>query len=202
MTYGAASSARGLRVTRLQLVGGGWLLSFTSAETDIFAEALAAVRRLPVADRYWDATERAWWIAAAALLDLCELLPDVTDALAKWRGRTHSKAGQRIRQGPQGQTDGETRTGQRRSAVSKHIPAAAVDAYRGVPADVGEAFATIHLLLSPPADLVKWAQRLTAKRAHPDVGGSHKRVLTINLAAEQAQLWAEAHDQPAPSGAA
>ncbi len=33
-----------------------------------------------------------------------------------------------------------------------------------------------------------------ACRLHPDVGGSHQRLLAANLAYEAAHLWAEEHD--------
>lgn len=195
MSSGTTSRIRGLRITRLEPASAsGWLLNFASADKQTFFAAVELLRGLPESRRRWLPEERAWWVQSGALMDLCEQLPDLAEALAAWRGRSHSSAGQRARRGPRGETKGETRPGRRRSAARSCVPLVAADAFRGVPADIGEAFATIHLLPTAPADLVKWAQKLAAKRAHPDVGGSHKRMLTINLAAKQAQLWAEQHD--------
>jgi hypothetical protein len=80
------------------------------------------------------------------------------------------------------------------------VPDVAAAAYRDVPADVAEAFTTLHLLPTAWPELVKSAKKIAAKRLHPDRGGAHGAMVRANLAAEQAELWATQHDAGGEQG--
>ncbi len=208
MSSGTASRVRGLRITRLEpAAASGWLVNFAAADRETFFSALEIVRALPEHQRRWIADDRTWWISAAALLDLCEQLPDLAAALAAWRRDAHSSAGQRTRYGPRAEADAEPEAEEkrprRRRSATTCVPAGIAATYKGVPAATSEAFATLHLLPTAWPELVKAAHRIAAKRYHPDhAGGEHRKMVTANLAAEQAGLWAEQHEEPSQAGVA
>lgn len=183
-----------LRITRLEpAMSGGWWLAFAAADLATFTEAKEIVRALPAYERQYHPDERAWWISAGAMQILRELLPDVDAALRMWRqgDETGETSGASSRRRTRNASAGNTG---RRSPAAR-IPTAVADSIEGVPGDTVDAFAALHLLPSAPAELVKAAHRITAKRLHPDRGGDHRRMVAANLAAEQALLWAETHEE-------
>ena len=60
-----------------------------------------------------------------------------------------------------------------------------------VPVEVALAFNVLHLTPDASPELIKAAQRVHAKQHHPDLGGHHNEMISINLAVERALAWAE-----------
>ncbi len=177
----------GLRVTRLEPAEvSGWWLAFRAADAAVFAAAHAAVRALPSDERLWVIGARAWWISEPALEELAERLPALRRALADRRRGATSEDGS----GSAQQSGGGS---ERRARQSRSRPYEA-DTYQGVPAAVAESFAELHLLSGAPPELVMASYRIGAKRAHPDVGGSHEAMKRVNAAYQAALVWAERQD--------
>ena len=63
-----------------------------------------------------------------------------------------------------------------------------------VPADVANAFATLHLTPSAPASLVSAARRVLARLYHPDTGGDLEAMVRVNDAADRVEAWLR-HEQ-------
>lgn len=68
----------------------------------------------------------------------------------------------------------------------------------GVPADIAEAFAELHLTPSAPPELVAAARRVLTKMHHPDVaGGDLERMKRLNVAGDIIEAWMQARRRSA-----
>lgn len=157
-----------LRVTRFEEAAGSYWLGFGSNDSDRFRQTVDDIKQLLAHERQWTPNEpggKAWWIADSALPSLEWFAPDLMQVLKAYqRGAGTHRAR-------------TTYCLQRRS---------------NVPADVRDAFASLHLAPTAPPELVA-ARRVLARLHHLDHGGKHLLMVHINRAADVAEQWLVDH---------
>jgi hypothetical protein len=162
------------------LIRGGWWLGFSASDPDTFYAIKDAIASLPWPVRKYSPDRRVWWVASETyLLELRWIVPDIGEALDCARGWRRQQSGQ-----------GQHRQQRQYGGSTSHQQ-------RGpqVPPAVAQAFETLGLLPSADPRLIASARRILALEAHPDHGGSHQRMLVINLAADTCEAWATRHQQ-------
>jgi hypothetical protein len=157
-----------VRLTRLdRQADDSWLLAFGAEDTETFEQLIAAVKSLPMSARTWDDTAKAWWVRIRFWLQyLARKVPVLSLEEALATYESSSSTW----------------------SASTILPT--------VPRDVSHAFGVLHLTTDAPADLIKSAFRLAARRAHPDVpGGNHLAMLDLQAVYYVALGWAEEHEE-------
>jgi len=104
----------------------------------------------------YDAHEREWVLPRRSI-----------DRLQRWANAWASRQ----------EWDALPRNGERRQSRSER-------AQDAPGASVVQAFATLHLLPSAPPEVVQAAHRALVKTNHPDVGGSHAVMVSLNKAVD------------------
>lgn len=160
----------GIAVTGFEAFGDGYLIAFAGSRHALY-EAARVVRGLDPWQRSRVAQGRVWWIAEDAISLLARRLPAVGEAFARWRER------------PIGATYG---TGELwRSVV--------------LPGEVARAYAALELPAGAPAEAVRAARRRLARRYHPDAGGEHAAMASVNAAADTVAAWLARSEAAAPA---
>lgn len=163
------SSDNAVRLTRLERDDSGWLVGFRCGDQDRFWRTVEEIKeRIPQWGRQYVPEERCWWVDGGFLSRIAALFVNYDLMRAQAdRGSTQSRSDNR---GPTPKT---------------------------TPDGVNRAFAELHLLSSAPTEVVKAAYKAMALLNHPDHGGDTERMKRINLAYEQARIWAASHERGA-----
>lgn len=160
----------GIFVAGFEAFGEGYLIAFAGSRHALY-DAARVVRGLDPWQRCRVAEGRAWWIAEDAISLLARRLPAVAEAFARWRER------------PIGAVYG---TGELwRSLV--------------LPPEVAAAYMALGLSPGASAGAVKAARRRLARRHHPDAGGEHAAMATVNAAADTVAAWLARSEAAAPT---
>ena len=157
-----------LRVLVFEAVEDGFLIAFASSE-GAFSPARAAVSGLDPWQRHWIAEERIWWISQDAISRLARRIPALAEALEQWHQRT-----------PSIEDDVTSFYANIRPRTQRRII---------IPRDIMEAYRVLNLTPGAPAEAVATARRILARQYHPDAGGGHAMMVSINLAADSIVRW-------------
>jgi hypothetical protein len=171
------------------LINDAWLVRFTSPDSDAFAAALALMKSgVPTDTRYYVPPEKAWVVRSDGMQRLAARWPALGEA---WRLARMTETQGWAEAGP-AQGKGK----RKRSRTAPPPPPPPSTPSGGVPAQVREAFAALHLHPDAPALVVQAVYRALARQAHPDIaGGDEATMKRINLAYERAREWAERREQ-------
>jgi hypothetical protein len=142
----------------------GYFLSFAAASPAAFQAAVQAVRTLPAWQRVWLPGAQLWWVHEDGLSLLARRLPNL-----------QARMWQAVYERAQGEGSAQTRR----------------LLWQLAPRHVVDAFAVLSLRCDATSDQVKSAYRALAKKVHPDRGGSHSAMLSLNRAYTCALEWAE-----------
>lgn len=159
--------ATDVRVLLFEAVEDGFLIAFAGG--DVFSPAVRVVVGLDPWQRRWIAEERIWWVSQDAISRLARRIPSLAEALDQWHQRSPSIADDvtsfyaHIRPRPQ-----------RRVFI---------------PRDIETAYRLLNLPPGATAEDVTVARRTLARRYHPDAGGGHAMMVSINLAADSILRW-------------
>ncbi len=157
-----------LKITVFEPVEDGFLLAFAAAGSD-FVMAIHAIVALDPWHRRWIAEECVWWIADDAITHLARRMPALAEALREWHQRSDElidfDAGSYA-----------TSRAWRRGTVF-------------VPPAVKTAYSHLHLPSGASAEAVAAARRTLARQHHPDAGGEHTSMVTVNRAADTVMQW-------------
>jgi hypothetical protein len=160
--------ATGLRVLLFEAVEDGFLIAFADSG-GIYSPAVRAVISLDPWHRYWFAEERVWWISQDAISRLARRIPSLAEALEQWHQRTPSIS------------DDVT------SFYANIRPRAQRRVF--IPPDIAAAYRVLKLQPGASAEDVAMARRALARQYHPDAGGGHAMMVSINLAADTILRW-------------
>ena len=156
------------RVLLFEAVEDGFLIAFAGGES-IFGPAMRAIVGLDPWQRRWIAEERIWWVSQDAISRLARRIPPVAEALEQWHQRS-----------PRIEDD-----------VTSFYASIRPRTYRRVfiPRDIESAYHVLNLPPGAPAADVTVARRTLARQYHPDAGGGHAMMVSINLAADSILRW-------------
>jgi flagellar biosynthesis GTPase FlhF len=194
----------------LQYANQGWHVRWNTPDKQEFEAIKVAFKEaLPLRDRYWDheafLKKGGWWVAYGALAEVGHLFENyeaAREALERpyrqqfeqlqkearerfareqeleRRRREQETEQQRERRREQREKRKQKKTDPQRQAPRREEVT--------LPRTYEEALALLHLKAPTTASEVKRAYRTQAMRAHPDHGGSHAAMVTINAAYELA----------------
>jgi hypothetical protein len=157
-----------LHVLLFEAVEDGFLIAFAGGE-GAFSPAVRAVVGLDPWQRRWIAQERIWWVSQDAISRLARRIPALAEALEAWHQRPPSIA-----------DDVTSFYASIRARVHRHIH---------VPREIASAYRVLNLPPGAPAEDVALARRTLARQYHPDAGGGHAMMVSINLAADSILHW-------------
>jgi hypothetical protein len=162
----------GLTITHFSGLEDGYLLAFAASDGAL-ARITRIIRGLDPWQRRWLVQERAWWIADDAIRLLAMRIPEVAEALACWINRPITieevLRWERLHTAP-------------RPPRPIYVPAA-----------VAAAYVSLGLAPGATAQAVSSARRALARRHHPDAGGQHAVMASINDAADTVMAWLARH---------
>lgn len=162
------TGATDLRVLLFEAVEDGFLVAFTGGE-GIFSPAARTIIGLDPWQRRWIAQERLWWISQDAISRLARRIPALAEALEQWHQRS-----------PRIEDDVTSFYANIRPRPQRRIY---------IPRDIESAYRVLHLQPGAPAEEVTTARRSLARQYHPDAGGGHATMVSINLAADSILRW-------------
>lgn len=157
-----------LRILLFEAVEDGFLIAFAGGE-GIFGPAVRAIVGLDPWQRRWIAEERIWWISQDAISRVARAIPPLAEALEHWHQRTPSIA-----------EDVSSFYANIRSRAQRRV---------FIPRDIESAYRILNLPPGAPAEDVTVARRALARQYHPDAGGGHAMMVSINLAADSILRW-------------
>src|SRR5512146_60196 len=162
------AGATDLRVLLFEAVEDGFLVAFAGSE-GIFSPAARAIIGLDPWQRRWIAQERLWWISQDAISRLARRVPALAEALEQWHQRT-----------PRIEDDVNSFYANIRPRAHRRV---------FIPHDIVAAYRVLNLSPGAPAEAVTTARRTLARQYHPDAGGGHVMMVSINLAADSILRW-------------
>lgn len=168
MAASTGTSATELRILLFEAVEDGFLISFTGGDGAI-SPAVRAFVGLDPWQRRWIAQERIWWVSQDAISRLARRIPALADALEQWHQRT-----------PTIDDAVNSFYANIRPRVRRHVY---------IPRDIQAAYRVLNLPPGAPEEDVAVARRLLARQYHPDAGGGHAMMVSINLAADSILRW-------------
>lgn len=157
-----------LRVLLFEAVEDGFLVAFAGNE-HMFFPAIRVVAGLDPWQRRWIAEERIWWISQDAISRVARSIPALAEALDQWHQRT-----------PSIQDDVTSFYASIRPRAQRRI---------FIPRDIEAAYRVLNLSPGACAEDVTAARRSLARQYHPDAGGGHAMMVSINLAADSILRW-------------
>lgn len=160
--------ATDLRVLLFEAVEDGFLIAFAGG-AGVFSPAVRYFVGLDPWQRRWIAEERIWWISQDAISRLARRIPALAEALEQWHQRSPSIS----------------------EDVSSFYASIRPRAQRRIyiPRDIESAYRVLHLPPGASAEDVTQARRALARQYHPDAGGGHAMMVSINLAADSILRW-------------
>ncbi|HEX6540834.1 MAG TPA: hypothetical protein VF040_03690 [Ktedonobacterales bacterium] len=160
--------AADLRILLFEAVEDGFLIAFTGSDA-VFSFAIRAVVGLDPWQRRWIASERIWWVSQDAISRLARRIPALAEALEQWHQRT-----------PSIEDNVNSFYANIRQHTHRHV---------FIPRDIQSAYRVLNLPPGAPAEDVAAARRTLARQYHPDAGGGHAMMVSINLAADSILRW-------------
>jgi hypothetical protein len=157
-----------LHVLLFEAVEDGFLIAFAGSES-LFSPAVRSVVSLDPWQRRWIAEERIWWISQDAISRLARCIPSLAEALDQWHQRS-----------PRIEDDITSFYANIRPRAQRRVY---------IPRDIESAYRVLHLPPGAPAEDVTVARRALARQYHPDAGGGHTMMVSINLAADSILRW-------------
>jgi hypothetical protein len=165
-----------------------WTVHLTTSDLAAFEAVVARIKALALERRKYIDRSRGWLVDDEGLHILARGWPAMGaawhDARLYGEGRAGSDPARERDSGRQSQS-------QRRQSASS--PA--------IPTEVEEAFATMHLLPTAPAEVMQVVYRVLARTVHPDAGGSTAAMTKLNQAYESAREWHGRAPTPLRKGA-
>lgn len=156
------------RVLLFEAVEDGFLIAFAGSD-GVFSPAVRVVIGLDPWQRRWIAEERIWWVSQDAISRLARRIPSLAEALDQWHQRSPSIA-----------DDVTSFYANIRPRPQRRI---------FIPRDIESAYRLLNLPPGASAEDVTVARRTMARRYHPDAGGGHAMMVSINLAADTILRW-------------
>jgi len=157
-----------LRVLLFEAVEDGFLIAFAGGG-NVYFPARRVVAGLDPWQRRWIAEERIWWISQDAISRVARRVPALAEALEQWHQRS-----------PRIEDDVTNFYASIRPRTQRRV---------FIPREIEAAYRVLNLQPGASAEDVTVARRALARQYHPDAGGGHAMMVSINLAADSILRW-------------